>query len=63
MVSYIPSKFARYKRVVRLKQPNGTWDCGWVVEHVGSKLLESELPNSHRLIKTHRQATGDSLSR
>lgn len=63
MVSYIPAKFARVQSVLRLKQEDGTWIGGWVVEHAGAKINEAHLPNAHQGIKAHRKATGDTTPR
>ncbi|MCH7726400.1 MAG: hypothetical protein IH991_07990 [Planctomycetes bacterium] len=31
-VTYIPAKFARHGRVIKLQWEDGSWDDGWVVE-------------------------------
>ena len=62
-VTYIPAKFARHGRVIKLKWEDGSWDDGWVVEQVHGMLSESELPDAHRAVRFHRQTTGDSLPR
>ena len=62
-VSFIPARFARQQRAVRLRRPDGSWDDGWVVEYVGASLSEEELPDAHSGIKSHRRATGDALPR
>lgn len=34
-VSWLPERFARSGATLRLKRADGTWEDGWVVEHVG----------------------------
>ena len=62
-VSFIPGKFAQCQRVLKLKLSDDSWDDGWVVEHVGASITDSQLPDTHAAIKSHRNATGDSLLR
>ena len=62
-VSFIPSSYANRGAVLKVKQPDGAWDDGWVVAHVGVGLAASDLPDAHRDIRRHRQATGDALPR
>ncbi len=60
--AWIPQQFAQLLKTLKIKQVDGSWDDGWVVDHVGTKVLkESQLPDSHRDIKGHRKNTGDSL--
>ncbi len=61
MVSYIPEKFAQVGGVLKLKQDDDTWDDGWIVEAVGARVEEADLPDPHKEIKSHRKATGDAL--
>ena len=62
--SYIPQKFAKVGRLLKLKDNNDTCIDGWVVEHVGSAVVEGDqIPDSHKAIKNHRKATGDSTPR
>lgn len=62
-VSYIPSKFAILNNIVKLKEEDGTWTDGWKVTTTGSKISEDLLPDSYSMIKSHRNATGDSLKK
>ena len=63
-VSYIPQKFAKVGHVLRLKDDNDEWVDGWVVESAGSEIVEGDqIPDSHKAIKSHRKATGDSTPR
>jgi hypothetical protein len=60
--AWIPQQFAKLMKVLKIKQTDGTWDDGWVVDHVGTMALkQSQLPDPHLTIKRHRRNTGDSL--
>jgi len=62
--SYIPQKFAKVGHVLRLKDDRDAWVDGWVVERVSSAIVEGDkIPDSHKAIKNHRKATGDSAPR
>ena len=63
IVSYVPAKFARVSKTLRLKQTDGSWDDGWQVESVGHELCDADLPDAHRGVKHHRQSTGDAWPR
>lgn len=58
-VSFIPKEFAVLGRVIKLKQDDDTWDDGWKVVSVGSE--ESDAIDYRKRIRSHRNATGDSL--
>lgn len=61
-VSWIPEKFAILNKVLKLKDKDEKWTDGWIVESVGSSILEeSQLPDAHKSVKAHRKATGDAL--
>jgi hypothetical protein len=61
--SWLPEKFAVLGKALRLRQGE-EWEDGWVVTMVSeSRLEDEELPGSHREIKNHRKATGDSSRR
>lgn len=60
--SWIPKKFAEVGKILKLKNHEDEWENGWVVETVSETILEeSQLPDYHIAIKSHRKATGDSL--
>ncbi len=60
--SWIPEKFAVVGKVLKLKDMDGNWDNGWVVETASqTRLADDMLPDYHSEIKGHRKATGDSL--
>lgn len=58
--SFIPSKFARIGKCIKLKNEDG-WDNGWIVAEIGQTISEKDVPNSHKAIKDHRKRTGDSF--
>lgn len=41
--SYLPAEFARVGRVVKVREPDGAWDDGWVIRVVGGSLTEEQL--------------------
>ena len=50
--SYIPEEFAKYARVVKLRDEDGAWDDGWVIRVVGNALSEEQLT---RLDEAHHK--------
>jgi hypothetical protein len=60
-ISWIPEQFAVLGKVLKLKDDQGVWENGWVVEAVYGRREESQLPDSHRETKQHRKNTGDDL--
>ena len=62
--SFIPQQYAKLGQMLKLKDDDGFWVDGWIVENVGISVLEaSDLPDSHKAIKNHRKSTGDSIAR
>ncbi len=62
--SYLPERFAIQGKVLRLRNAEGTWEDGWVVEQASeARVSEDLLPDSHQEIKWHRRATGDAMPR
>lgn len=60
-VSWIPSNFAKIKKILKLKY-NDKWEDGWEVVSASEKEVEEQhLPDSHKAIKGHRKMTGDSI--
>jgi hypothetical protein len=59
-VSYIPEPFCVQGKVLKLKDNDGNWDNGWIVESASENRTE-EVLDSHATIKGHRKMTGDSL--
>lgn len=56
--SWIPKKFAKVGKVLRLRTGD-VWEEGWRVEATHGICNEDHLPDAHDDIKAHRQATGD----
>jgi hypothetical protein len=46
--------------VLKLKDDDGKWDDGWVVDAVHARLPDSQLPDYHADIKGFRKRSGDS---
>jgi len=60
--TWIPEQFAVKGKTLKLKDDNGIWVDGWVVDRVYQRdVPEKHLPDSHIEIKAHRRNTGDSL--
>ena len=60
--SYIPEPYCVLGKVLKLRDENGEWENGWIVERASNhKRLDEELPDPHKEIKEHRKATGDSM--
>ena len=60
--SYIPEPFCVVGKVLKLRDEDGEWNDGWIVETAGKDRVDGDrLPDYHKEIKGHRQATGDSL--
>lgn len=60
--SWIPEQYAVTNKVLKLRDPDGVWEDGWVVKRVSSNRVEdTSITDSHKEIKAHRNATGDSL--
>lgn len=60
--SWIPEKFAAVGKVLKLKDSDGQWDDGWIVQTVSqTRLADDMLPDYHSEIKGHRKTTGDAL--
>ena len=55
-VAWIPEKFAKIGKHIRIKQENGTWDYDWEVMKVGdTKKEESRLIAGERDYKNQRK--------
>lgn len=53
-VAYIPSKFAKLNKILKISGDNG-----WIVIQIGQ--CTDVVPNIRKAIKEHRKSTGDSL--
>lgn len=61
-VSWIPEPYCVKGKVLKLKDKDGVWEDGWVVEDAsGEKVLKEDLSDPRTMIKKHRENTGDSL--
>jgi len=56
-VSWIPSKFAIEGNVVKIKQEDGSWDDGWTVFAVHSKMKGEYVLGHERDYKRNRKAS------
>ena len=56
-VSYIPKKFAVVGEIIKIKQEDGSWEDGWVVESVGTEVDESFLDVLRAMWKGHRKVS------
>jgi len=52
--SWIPTKYAKIGKVLKLKGDNG-WDNGWVVKNTYSEISSDMLLNLETLPKRHRK--------
>ena len=62
LVTWIPEKYAVLGRALRIKDDD-RWADGWIVQDVWQRIPENEISHPPRLIRRHRDATGDSLPR
>ena len=53
--TYIPSKFAKINKMLKLKKENGTWDNGWKVIFVGQEMDSDEIVTTQNAHKKHRK--------
>lgn len=59
-VSYLPEEFSILGQPIKLRDENKIWDNGWkVIEVSSTRVDEKHLPDSHKIIKAHRDKTGD----
>jgi hypothetical protein len=57
-IAWIPEKFAKVGKYIKIKQEDGTWDNGWLVTGVGDiKREESYLIDHERDYKNQRKAS------
>jgi len=63
-VSYIPEEFAVLNKFLKLRDSEGVWDDGWKVISVSTTChADDDIPDYHKQIKDHRNATGDSMKK
>ncbi len=57
-VSWIPEKYAKMNKTIRVKDEDGNWDNGWVVQHVGRVRLEhDQVMECSRAFRYQRKAS------
>ena len=57
-VAWIPVEFAKKGKILKLKQEDGEWTDGWIVEDVGSTLNPIEVIETvQKSAKDHRKTT------
>jgi hypothetical protein len=56
-VSYIPTEFAKQGETVKLKQADGSWEDGWVVESVGAEASADAVNAMYNSWKRWRKVT------
>jgi hypothetical protein len=57
-VAWIPSKFALVGKVIKIKDDNGEWNDGWIVERASSnEVCEDYLVEHERDYKHQREAS------
>jgi hypothetical protein len=60
--SYIPQRFAKVGKTLKLKDELDRWCDGWTVESAGENVIDAESVVDYRkAIRLHRQQTGDNL--
>lgn len=58
-MAYISSKYAKTNTILKIQNEDGTWDSEWKVVFVYGTI--DDVVPVRRVIKKHRQNTGDSL--
>ena len=59
--SFLPRKFAVIGMLLRLRDRNGAWEDGWVVQRKFA--LVEAAPDARRSVRQHEKSTGDALPR
>lgn len=55
--AFIPTKFAKLGKLLRLKQDDGKWDNGWKVTSVGLTLSAAVVESNERDYTRTREAS------
>lgn len=58
-IAWIPSKFAKFGTVIKIKDDNGEWNDGWTVEHVSMKETDEEFLVKHERDYKHQREVSD----
>jgi len=56
-VSWIPEKFAKIGKYLKLKNSEGSWINGWLIKSVNGRMTEDEMRTASRSHKGHRSRT------
>jgi hypothetical protein len=56
-VAWIPAKFAKVGKYVKIKQEDGSWDNGWEITSVGSKRKAEYVESNERDYLKQRKAS------
>jgi len=64
-VSWIPAKYAKHGKVLKLRHEDGSWDNGWIVAEIGEELQEHQVDRLRRarFIETGRRVNHDGKAR
>lgn len=55
--TWIPEQYAHLNNYIKLKKDDGTWEDGWKVIEVGTRLSEEYVLDHERDYKTQRKAS------
>jgi hypothetical protein len=55
--SWLPEKYAKKGKVLGLKNDDGEWEEGWVVDEVWAKRRSTDVLAMSEFYKTHRDGT------
>lgn len=63
-IVWIPEKFAIENKYLKIKKGEN-WENGWLVKKVydDNRVKEKEILDSHKVTKSHKKKTGDSLKK
>jgi hypothetical protein len=61
MITWIPAEYAKYNKVIKLKQPDGTWEDGWKVIEIGSAQDQTILEKQHQEQKLWEKLVRDGM--
>jgi hypothetical protein len=56
-VSFIPTVFAKYDNVIKLKNAAGVWEDGWIVIEVGQTVSKAHALEQERVHMRTRKAS------
>jgi hypothetical protein len=56
-VAWIPEKYAKTNNIVKVKQNDGSWEGGWIVEFVSFKVEASRVEIAERDYRKQRKVS------